>query len=216
MDYYTDYDSVFSSLLSGIGALLIILLILLFAFVVVIIIANWKMYKKAGKGGWECIVPVYGYWVLTEIAGLEWWWFLLAIVDSIVSILGIDNLSTVANLVSLFASFNIYYNIAIKFNKNKGTAVCAGIFSPIFVLIFGFSKSEVYDANIPVSKNGVFGTPEANFNNNNNGYAQNNTTQPTENVDINNVNQAHSFCKICGTKLNKDIKFCPNCGKENI
>lgn len=214
MDYYTDYDNLFSGLLGGMSVLLIILLIVLIALVVAMVIANWKMFKKAGKGGWECIVPVYSYWVLTEIAGLEWWWFLLAIVDSIVSLLGLEDLDALANLVSLFASFNIYYNIARKFNKNKSTAVCAGIFSGIFILIFGFSKNEVYNANIPVSKNGIFGTPEDSFNNNNNGYAQNNTTQSTESVDINNVNQEYSFCRSCGTKLDKNIRFCPNCGIE--
>lgn len=186
MNYYTYYDSKFANLFVEIGTILIILLI---AFAIVTIIANWKIYKKAGKGGWECIVPIYGYWVLNEIAGLEWWWFLLTMIDDIVSLLGLDDLSAIANLVSLFANFNIYYNIAIKFNKNKSYAICAGIFSGIFTLIFGFSKNEVYNANIPVSKNGIFGTPKNNVNNNNNGYVQSNTTQSAETIDKNNVNQ---------------------------
>lgn len=216
MDYYNNYESTFSGLMDGFAILGIILVVMLIAFLVVTVIANWKLYKKAGKGGWECIVPIYGYWVLTEIAGLEWWWFLLAIVDSIVSILELENLSSIANLISLFAGFNIYYNIAKRFKKDNGTAICAGIFSGIFVLIFGFSKNEVYDASIPVSKNGIFGTPEGNFTNNSNGYSQSNNTQSTETVDTNNVIQNHSFCGNCGTKLDKDIRFCPNCGKENI
>lgn len=208
MNYYTDYD-----VLAGLGTFFIILAIILIAFVIVATIANWKVYKKAGRNGWECIIPFYSYWVLTEIAGLEWWWFLLAIVDSIISILGFEDLSSLGNLVSLFASFNIYFNIARKFNKNKKISICAGIFSGIFVLIFGFSKNEVYNASIPVSKNGIFGTPNDSFNNNNNNndYVQNNIIQSTE-----NVNQEHSFCKNCGTKLDKNIRFCPNCGKENI
>lgn len=228
-----DYDAL-AGLFGGMAIFGIILVLLLFAYIIVAVIANWKMYKKAGKAGWECIVPVYGYWVLAEIAGLEWWWFLLAIVDSIISILGIEGLSSIANLVSLFATFNIYYNIAKRFGKDKGTAIAAGIFSGIFVLIFGYSKNEVYDANIPVSKNGVFGTPEGNFNNSNanstqynnvqaadnmnnfNANQQNNDTQSTETVDMNNNYQNNSFCGNCGTKLEKDIRFCPNCGKENI
>lgn len=133
--------------------MIIFLIVLILVF---LIIGNWKMFKKAGKGGWECIVPIYGYYVLTEIAGLNWWWFLLAISDSIVSLLGIDNLSLLANLTSLFAGFNIYYNIAKRFNKENGTAILSGIFSVVFILIFGYSKKEVYDKNIIVSKNGIF------------------------------------------------------------
>ena len=47
-------------------------------------------------------------------------------------------------------------NIAKKFNKSNGMAVLSGIFSFIFILIFGYSKNEVYDKNISVSKNGIF------------------------------------------------------------
>ena len=129
---YTNYD--FDGFFAMLGGFAIFLFFLLLALMVLIIVANWKMYKKAGKNGWECIIPVYGYWVLTEIAGLNWWWFLLAICDSIVSLLGLDQLETVANLVSLFAGFNIYYNIAKRFSKSNGVSVCAGIFSLIFIL----------------------------------------------------------------------------------
>lgn len=160
--------------------------------------------------------------MLTEIAGLNWWWFLLAVSDSLTSLLDLNDLSSVATLVSLFANFNIYYNIAKKFNKGNGTAVCAGIFSGIFIFIFGFSKKELYDINIPVSKNGVFGIPDVStntYNNqNNNVYStMNNSNMNMENMqnDINTNVQEWCFCGNCGTKLNRNIKFCPNCGKEN-
>jgi len=205
-----DYESIFSEILGGATSLIFLFIVLLLGFIVVAVIANWKMYKKAGKKGWECIVPIYSYWVLTEIAGLNWWWFLLAISDSIVEIIGLEDVSSIMNLVSLFASFNIYYNIAKRFGKSNGTSVCAGIFSGIFVLIFGFSKNEVYNVNIPVSKDGIFGTPEANFNNNVNNQ-ENNTDVSTSTVE-----RTNSYCSNCGSQLNKDIRFCPNCGKENI
>lgn len=227
-----DSYEILAGLLGGLGILLIVTGIILFAFFIVYLIACWKLYKKAGKKGWECIIPVYSYLVLAEIAGLEWWWGLIAIANVLISFIGIDALSGIASIVSLLASINIYYNIALKFNKNKGTAVCAGVFSGIFVLIFGFSKNEVYNANIPVSKYGLFGHPENNYNNN--GYNQNNFTQPqapTNNYNgygqnngvsqqasfsPNNINQEYSFCKSCGTKIDKNSRFCPGCGRENI
>ena len=89
-------------------------------------------------------------------------------------------------------------------------------------LIFGFSRNEVYDANIPVSKNGIFGTPEVNYDNNgssgatgtNNEQNMTNTVQKGNNTPVNK--EKVNFCGNCGTKLNSDTKFCPNCGKENL
>ena len=221
MNYaYKNYNYIFEELLGGFAIFFVILGLLVLVWAICTVIALWKVYKKAGKNGWECIIPFYSYWVLTEIAEINWWWFLLAMTDSIISLIGLDNLSTVATLVSIFARFNIYYNIAKKFNKTNGTAVCAGIFSGIFILIFGFSKNEVYDASIPVSKNGIFGNPENEFNSTNNyGHA---VTPSTTSVDGKNDSSVvdertvdHSFCGNCGTKLSKDMLFCPNCGKEN-
>ena len=213
MNNYTDYDAAYAALGGGI----IVIWVLILAILIVGLVANWKMFRKAGKQGWECIIPFYGYWVLVEIAGLNWWWCLLIFADSIVEMVNLKELSTIANLASLFASFNCYYNIAKRFNKNTGTSVCAGIFSYIFILIFGFSKNEVYDTSIPVSANGIFGHPV------NNSYQNNNVNQSTNSVDMNtnvannNVNTngyTHSFCGNCGTKLENNVRFCPNCGRE--
>lgn len=223
MNYgYENYDSTAAGLLGGFTALFIILGLILLAFLIVGTVALWKLYKKAGKKGWESIVPFYGYYVLTEIAGLNWWWFLLVIADSIVSLLNVEDLAPIANLVSLFATFNIYYNIAKKFGKTTGTSVCAGIFSFIFILIFGFSKNEVYNLNIPVSKNGIFGTPEGNYNNNVSPVTpvtsneQNIMSNSQENSNTSVNEEKVSFCGNCGTKLNSDARFCPNCGKEKL
>lgn len=232
MDYYMDFDYALSGLMGGFAVIAIIIGILTMALVVVSIVATWKLFKKAGKKGWESIVPFYSYWVLVEIAGLNWWWFLLIICNSVVSMLDLDELSAIASLVSFFASFNCYYNIAKKFDKNTGYAVCTGLFTVIFVMILGFSKKEVYDIKIPVSKNGVFNQAGESANNSGN-YQSNvyestgykNTTNMTDNDSLRELNQTanyettqqsqeFSFCGNCGTKLNKDTKFCPNCGKE--
>jgi len=236
MDYgYESYDTTLSGLLGGFTFLFIILGIIIIAAIVVGAIAYWKLFKKAGRKGWESIVPFYSYWVLVEIAGLNWWWFLLIISSNIVSILGLEDLEGIASLVNLFASFNCYYNIAKKFNKSKGYSICAGIFSFIFMLILGFSKKETYDMSAPVSKNGIFGSPEVPVNNNNsyqnntsqqNNYSgmNNNNIEPasdnnSQNIsnELNNTNstsQESSFCGNCGTKLSSGTKFCPNCGKQ--
>lgn len=213
MDY--NIDSISSGLLGGAVIFLGIILIILLPLLILEIIAFWKLFKKAGKPGWASIVPFYNSWVLVEIAGLNWWWFLLIIANSIAAFLDIDALTSIANIANLVCGFNCYYNISKKFNKDTTFSVFAGIFNFIFVLILGLSKKEVYDINAPVSPNGIFGQQEVknntnNYNNvndnyNNNTFEQNNSQFNSENV---------SYCGNCGTKLNENERFCPNCGTE--
>lgn len=202
MDYYYDFDAIGT----GFIGLIIVLGLILLAILIVGIVANWKLFKKAGKNGWECIVPIYGYYVLAEIAGLNWWWFLLMILDVVLKF-EVEGLTLAINICTLISSFNCYYNIARKFGKDKTVSIFAGLFPFIFILIFGFSKNEVYDKNIAVSKNGIFGpVNEDNVN-----------TSSTEVVDKDEVEDTEvCYCGNCGTKINKDIRFCPNCGKENV
>lgn len=195
-----DLDYVFSEMIGSFAGLLIIMGTLMTAWAIVATIATWKLFNKAGQSGWKSIVPIYNCWVLVEIAGLEWWWFLLIIANSIISTLDLEILTPVANIVSYFALFNCYYNIAKKFNKDTGYAVCTGLFSMVFVMILGFSKKEIYDKNIPVSKYGVFGT------------INKDTTKDMDSTRTQEV----MFCGNCGTKLNQNDNFCPNCGKEKL
>ena len=200
------------TILSGIfgGAIIfgVILLLLFLPLIIISIIAYWKLFQKAGKPGWYSIIPFYSNWVLIEIAGLNWWWFLLMILNVVLSF-EIDGLSFAISICGFLASFNCYYNISKKFNKDNTFSIFAGIFNFIFVLILGLSKKEVYDNNVAVSPNGIFGKINNNngdnINNNNYTYTKNNGFDDNKNV---------SYCGNCGTKLNVDAKFCPNCGTE--
>ena len=53
----------------GIFFIMIIIVLLVLYF-----IGLWKLFQKAGKNGWEAIVPFYNTWVLVEISGLAWWY----------------------------------------------------------------------------------------------------------------------------------------------
>ena len=121
---------------------------------VVYVIGLWKLFKKAGKNGWEAIVPFYNTYVLIEIAGLNWWYFLIAISGTILSFVGLDSLSDLASLASAAVNFFIFYNLAKKMNKSEVAFGVLGIFfSGILVMILGLSKDK-YDSSVVVSPNG--------------------------------------------------------------
>jgi hypothetical protein len=59
------------------------------AFTILMIVSMWKIYEKAGKPGWACIIPFYNIIVLLEIIGKPWWWLLLMLIPGVNVILAI-------------------------------------------------------------------------------------------------------------------------------
>ena len=44
---------------------------------VVMIVADWKVYEKMGRQGWECIIPFYNVYVLFQVLYGNGWKMLL-------------------------------------------------------------------------------------------------------------------------------------------
>lgn len=150
-------ESELATLMESLGVIFLVVFIVLLAISIPVIIAQWKFFKKAGKNGWEAIVPFYNTWVLIEVAGLNWWYFLISIGLSLVSSFTGEGLAIVLSLASYYVNFIIYYNIAKKTKQNEILYGILGVFVPfVAILILGFSKNITYDKSIEVSPNGVF------------------------------------------------------------
>ena len=216
-DYgYYNNDSAYelAGILGVLGTVFVIVLFIALAIAIVQIIGQWKLYKKAGKGGWEAIVPFYCNWVLVEIAGLKWYWFLSFFAPVILSCLKLD---VIGWLVYLFGMFNIFYNISKKFNKGIWFAICLTLFTPICICILGFSRKAVYDKNVVVSPNGVFGFLDNNGPNTKQQNVVPTPVMPVQEVSVqtqDNQTVSPAFCSNCGNKLNNTDKFCTKCGKQ--
>lgn len=98
------------------------------AMVIIMIIANWKIFTKAGREGWKAIIPIYNNWVLFEIAGMQGALSLLLFVP-------------IANIVVMIMC---YLNLAKVFGKDTGFAIGLILLNPIFMLILAFSKDIKY------------------------------------------------------------------------
>ncbi len=89
----TNYDSS----AAGAGAFLAILAVLLIPMIIVaviMVIAQWKIYTKAGKPGWAAIIPIYNLIVLLEIVGKPTWWVILLLLPcvNIIILIWVTNL----------------------------------------------------------------------------------------------------------------------------
>jgi len=108
---------------SGIG---IVALLFWLAICAAVLIGFWKVFEKAGKPGWGCIIPIYNLILLLEIAGRPLWWIVLYIVPVVNVVIGI--------MVSL--------DIARKFGKGTGFGIGLALLAPIFYPVLGFGDAK--------------------------------------------------------------------------
>lgn len=109
----------------GVGAWLVSM-----AVCVIAIVSMWKIFTKAGKPGWAAIVPVYNAVVLFQIAGVNPWLLLLAIIPFV-------------NFVALpVLMIMVYVKLAKAFGKGAGFAVGMLFLNVIFMPILAFSDAE--------------------------------------------------------------------------
>jgi len=101
--------------------------IILLAVVVAAIAGAWKTFVKAGRPGWESIVPFYNtYIMVVEIAKMEVLWFILLFVP-------------IANIVAVF---KVMFAVAEKFGKSVGFGVGMAFLPFIFFPILGFGDAK--------------------------------------------------------------------------
>ena len=121
-DYGSGYQSA-SSMGTGYG---IAYLVFLLVFYALIIVANWKIFTKAGKPGWASIIPFYNLYVLFEIVGMNGWLFLLLCIP----------------IVNIVMMIMLYINLAKAFGKGTGFIIGLIFLPNIFTLILAFGSSQ--------------------------------------------------------------------------
>ena len=114
------------------GMILAIYLISI-AIGVLTIIANWKIFTKAGQAGWKSLIPIYNIVILFRIAGISPWW-ILAYLAAFIPVIG---------WVASFAlSIYLMINLAKAFGKEGGFAVGLILLNTIFMMILAFGDAE--------------------------------------------------------------------------
>lgn len=201
---------------------LFIVIILLFYLVLVVgmfflicagVIGLWKMFTKAGQEGWKALIPVYNYYVLCNIVGLNPYWIL---------ILAICFLLQAVPVIGgvLFTAATIYFGVILSISTarsyGKEDAFAIGLFllPPIFWLIIGLGNNK-YEGAKSV-KDPVFDWLMELLNKNSDTNNVNtNTTNNSKVSEAEVINESDvKYCGQCGSKLDSSDKFCPNCGNK--
>lgn len=118
-----DYDALLTLIGAGYAT---VYLVVALAISILNIIAMWKIYAKAGKPGWACIIPFYSQYCLFDIVWGNGWLFLLSYIP----------------LVNIVVMIILYFKLAKAFGKGTGFGFGLLFLRTIFVLILGFGSAE--------------------------------------------------------------------------
>ncbi|MEJ5055213.1 signal peptidase I [Sphingobacterium sp. MYb382] len=87
-------------------------------FTIFFIYGLWLLFKKAGKQGWEAIIPFYREYVMTQLTGRPAWWVLLLLVP----------------IVNIFIFYGLYFDLLKSFGKRRFWETAAAVICPFIVL----------------------------------------------------------------------------------
>jgi hypothetical protein len=102
------------------------LVLIYVAIIVVLIVAQWKIYEKAGEPGWACIIPIYNIIVLLKIVGKPTWWIIMFFIP-------------IANIIYAIWTINM---LSKSFGKDEGFTVGLLLLGFIFYPILGFGDAK--------------------------------------------------------------------------
>ena len=138
--YTTTSANDLGAIFAGFGVALIFVWILVIAAAIVEIVALYKMFKKAGRKGYEALIPGHDTFVLFELAGINTLWVLGIVFGSIVMIIPIlGYIAFVAFMIFISIWLNI--RLAKAFGKETGFGVLMAFFPFVMYPILAFGPA---------------------------------------------------------------------------
>ncbi|MCR5653232.1 MAG: DUF5684 domain-containing protein [Ruminococcus sp.] len=117
-----------------------------------LIVAQWKLFNKAGEKGWKSLIPFYNLFVSHHIIGMRHIWFVLDIIFWAVEIVLDLVKATPVWVEEVFFSLAIIVTIVSEilhimklcycYTKSELFGIGLFVIPPVFSLILAFDKSE--------------------------------------------------------------------------
>ena len=179
----------FTALFAVIAVYIIIILFIVSIVQIFFIICKWKIYLKAGKNGWEAIIPYYSSWTFFEISGYPGWIALIALAGVI------PYVSYLVSIVLFVFKIMASLSLAKKFHKSEGFGVLLALLPIVGLPILAFG-SDTYDGSLGQQ----------------NGISMNEEAEVKEEKKESKTNK--KYCSNCGKEIKNNNKYCSNCGSE--
>lgn len=140
-------EKLFEMILAGLAVYLVISLV----WYIIMVIANWRIFTKAGEAGWKSIIPVLNTYVLFKIAwNVKMFWIMFGtlIAGSVCTTIAGDQggvltvIGAVFSLASCVIGIISIHKLSKSFGHGVGFTLGLIFLSPIFTLILGLGSSE--------------------------------------------------------------------------
>ena len=123
------HAGVFADSSGGLAALIaafgIVGILIALAVVVFYLAAYWRIFSKAGKPGWACIIPIYNIIVLLQVVGRPVWWIVLFLIP----------------LVNIVILFVVLHDLSKSFGHDIGFTLGLFFLGFIFIPVLAFGSS---------------------------------------------------------------------------
>lgn len=138
------------------GGLIMSYLALALLWWVLQVVANWRIFTKAGEAGWKSIIPIYSDYITYKIAWKNRFMFWIWLIGMFLLWIGAGSLdggdptatSSILGTLGALAAFVSYVLMNVKksaaFGHGIPFAIGMLLFPPIFTLILGFGSSVYY------------------------------------------------------------------------
>ena len=111
---------------AAVGAFFGMYMLFWLAIAVVMLIAQIKVFMKAGRKWWEAIIPFYNLYVLLQIVNRPGWWLILFFIP----------------FVNFVIAIIMLHDLSKAFGHGVGFTLGLLFFGPIFWLILGFNSDK--------------------------------------------------------------------------
>ena len=124
-------------------------LILMLIWFILQVIADWKIFEKAGEPGWKSIIPIYNTFVEYDICWNGFYGLLFLAAPIISSFLTTGEgapswhaiVVTALSVVTLVLHFIQSVKLSKAFGKGTGFGILLFIFGPICRIVLGFGSA---------------------------------------------------------------------------
>ena len=132
------------------GAVVGVIIAFVLVWFILQVIADWKIFTKAGVAGWKSIIPIYHYYVEYELCWTGMYGVIYAVATCAASAMSNSGnqggfamvLCAVLGIVALVLHIKESLNLAKAFGKGTGFGICLILFGPITRIILGFGSAK--------------------------------------------------------------------------
>ncbi|MEE0888469.1 MAG: DUF5684 domain-containing protein [Candidatus Saccharimonadaceae bacterium] len=136
-------------------------------FYVLLVIAEWKIFEKAGEKGWKAIIPIYNVYIMFKIVNMtSWFWWSIAVsicasltftlngfnpynmtTEQIANYNFLTNpavliVTVVSCIIDIYIAITYAYRTSKVFGHGIGYTFGLLLLPNIFLLILGFGSSK--------------------------------------------------------------------------